>query len=100
MEFIYILIYINGKSYVGSSVNLSSRFSHYFSLVYLAKRTSKYKSKIYNVLLAHGYENTQLVILEVCARSDVIKKELFYIDSFKPEYNILTKAGSSLHFKH
>lgn len=91
---------INGKSYVGSSVNLSTRFSHYFSLNYLAKRTSIYKSKIYNALLAHGYDNFQLEILEICARSDIIKKEQFYIDYFKPEYNILTKAGSSLHFKH
>lgn len=33
-------------------------------------------------------------------RSDVIKKEQFYIYYFKPEYNILTKAESSLHFKH
>ncbi len=91
---------INGKCYVGSSVNLSSGFRNYFSLNYLAKRTSKYKSKIYNALLAHGYENIQLEILEVCARSDVIKREQFNIDYFKPEYNILTTAGSSLHFKH
>lgn len=88
---------INGKSYIGSSVNLSLRLSHYFSLNYLAKKTSKDKSKIYNALLAHGHDNFQLEILEVCGRSDVIKKEQFYIDYFKPEYNILTKAGSSLH---
>ena len=91
---------INSKSYIGSSVNLSSRLSHYFSLNYLAKRTSKYKSKIYNALLAHGHDNFQLEILEVCGRSDLIKKEQSYIDYFKSEGNILTKAGSSLHFKH
>lgn len=50
--------------------------------------------------MAHGHDNLQLEILEVCARSGVMKKEQFYIDYFKPEYNILTKAGSSLHFKH
>ena len=50
--------------------------------------------------MSHGHENFQLEILELCARSDVLKKEQFYIDYFKPEYNILTKAGSSLHFKH
>jgi len=50
--------------------------------------------------VAHGYENFQLEILEVSDRSDIIKKEQFYIDYFKPEYNILTKAGPSLHFKH
>ena len=91
---------INGKSYIGSSVNLSSRFSNYFSLKYLAKRTLKYKSKIYNALSAYGHANFQLEILEVYCRPHVIKKEQFYFDYFKPEYNILTKAGSSLHFKH
>ena len=44
--------------------------------------------------------NYQLEILEVCARPLVIKKEQFNIDYFKSEYNILTTAGSSLHFKH
>ena len=51
-------------------------------------------------MLAHGHENFQLEILEVCAEYDVIKTEQFNIDYFKPEYNILTIAGSSLHFKH
>ena len=91
---------INGRCYVGSSVNLSSRLRNYFSLYYLAKITSKYKSKIYNALLAHGHENFQLEILEVCAIPYVIKREQYNIDYFKPVYNILTTAGSSLHFKH
>lgn len=39
-------------------------------------------------------------ILEICAISDVIRREQSSIDYFKPEYNILTRAGSSLHFKH
>jgi len=90
----------NGKSYVGSSVNLSTRLSHYFSLNYLVKRTKVYNSKIYNALLAYGHVNFRLEILEYCDRSQVIKLEQFYINSFKPEYNILTKAGSSLDFKH
>ena len=85
-------------------MNLSSRFSHYFSLHYLAKKTSKYNSKTYNALLAYAYENFQVETLDVCTRSDLIKKKQFYIDySFsssssdeeKEEDNILTKAGSS-----
>jgi len=91
---------LNGKSYIGSSVNLSSRFSNYFSLNYLLNKTSKYNSIIYNALLTHGHENFCLEILEYCERSNVIKKEQFYINYFKPEYNILSIAGSSLNFKH
>jgi group I intron endonuclease len=95
-------------SYVGSSANLSSRLSSYLSINYrrrspsllivdetapgLTKRASIYNSKIYNALLAYGYNNFRLEILEYCDRSNVIKVEQDYIDRFKPEYNILTKA--------
>jgi len=44
-----------------------------------------------------------LEILEYCdgsTREDLIKREQYYIDLLKPEYNILQKAGSSLGFKH
>lgn len=47
-------------------------------------------------MLAYGYNNFRLEILKYCDRSNVIKVEQDYIDRFKPEYNILTKAGSSL----
>ena len=50
--------------------------------------------------MAYGYNNFRLEILEYCDRSNVIKVEQDYIDRFKPEYNILAKAGSSLNFKH
>jgi ferredoxin-fold anticodon binding domain-containing protein len=41
-----------------------------------------------------------LEILEYCDRSIVINREQYYLDKYEPEYNILTKAGSSLGFKH
>ena len=64
---------IKGKSYVGSSVNLSSRLSSYLSKNYLSKRASIYNSKIYNALLAYGYNNFRLEILDYCDISNVIK---------------------------
>lgn len=91
---------IDGKIYIGSYINLSTWLSHYFSKNYLIKKSSIYKSKIYNAILAHGYDNFHLEILEYCARSYTIEREQFYINCFKPEYNILTKVGSSSNFKH
>lgn len=73
---------------------------NYFYLNYLAKIISKYKSKIYNTQLAHGHYNLQLEILEVCARSHVIKQGQFNIDYFKAEYDILITGEFSLDFKH
>ena len=72
--------------------------SSYLSIKYLTKKASIYNSKIYNGLLAYGYNNFRLEILEYCDRS-YVKVEQDYIYRLKPEYNILTKAGSSLNFK-
>jgi hypothetical protein len=91
---------VNGKSYIGSSVNLNARLSHYLSSNFLAKKILTSKSAIYNALLTYNYENFSLEILEYCDRSIVINREQYYLDKYEPEYNILTKAGSSLGFKH
>ena len=38
--------------------------------------------------------------MEYCDRKNVIKREQYYIDTFKPIYNILKVAGSALGFVH
>jgi group I intron endonuclease len=55
---------------------------------------------IYRALLAHGYDNFKLEILEHCEPSKVVEREQFYLDLLKPEYNIQKVAGSPLGFKH
>lgn len=57
---------------------------------------------IYKAILKNGYENIQLLILEYCD-GDVkvlLEREQFYIDTFKPEYNILSQSGSSYGYSH
>lgn len=54
---------------------------------------------IYKALLAHGFDNFKLEILEYCQPSELIKREQYYLDLLKPEYNILKVAGSSLGVK-
>ena len=41
-----------------------------------------------------------LDILQFCDKDEVIVRELYYLDLFKPEYNVLKKAGNSLGFTH
>lgn len=48
----------------------------------------------------HGYSKFRLDILEFCDPCDVIKREQYYINLLKPEYNILKTAGSMLGYKH
>ncbi|RKF61146.1 putative intron-encoded endonuclease bI1 [Erysiphe neolycopersici] len=55
---------------------------------------------INKALLKYGYSGFMLDILEFCDKDEVIVREQYYLDLFKPEYNILKKAGSSLGFTH
>jgi group I intron endonuclease len=87
---------VNGKTYIGSSVNISIRFRGYYNFSFLSLALAKSKSLIYSAILKYGYSNFQLEILEFCSIENAISKEQYYIDLFKPEYNILTTAGSRL----
>jgi group I intron endonuclease len=58
------------------------------------KGIAKNSSYIYRALLKFGYSNFSLEILEYCDPSYTIGREQYYMDLFKPEYNILKIAGS------
>lgn len=90
----------SGKTYVGSSVNLSRRMRDYFNIIYLESEIKRTKSIIYKSLLKSGYSSFSLEILEYCEPSEVILREQYYLDLLKPEYNILKTAGSTLGYKH
>jgi group I intron endonuclease len=88
---------LNGKTYVGSSVDLTTRLYKYYSL----KQLNSSKTAIHNALLKYGFQNFKLEILEYCAEDvNPVEREQYFLDLLKPEYNILIKAGSLLGFKH
>lgn len=88
---------VNGNTYVGSSVNISVRLYTYYSLISL----SKSNRIIDKALLKYGFSNFSLEILEYCNnKEDVIKREQYFLDLLKPQYNIVQTAGSTLGYKH
>ena len=89
---------LNGKSYIGSSVNLSKRLSNYYNYTFLSKL--QHNMLIYKALLKHGHSNFSLEILEYCDKNTTIEKEQYYLDLIEPEYNVLPMAGSRLGSKH
>lgn len=90
---------INDKCYVGSSIYLYKRLSKYYSINFLAEEVSTGSSTIYKALLKYGHSNFRLDILEYCDKEFLIKREQYYINLLKPEYNILKVAGSRLGYK-
>ena len=87
---------MNGKTYIGSSTNLSVRFYTYYSLRSLAKSNRPME----RTLLKYGFSNFSLEILEYCNLKDLLGREQYYLDTLKPEYNIVKIAGSTLGYKH
>lgn len=87
---------VNGKSYIGSALDITRRLRNYYSIYYLEKSNMA----ISKGLLKYGYFNFSLHILEYCDESILLKREQYYLDLLKPEYYILKVAGNSLGFQH
>jgi len=79
---------VNGKSYIGSSMSLGDELTIYYSLNSL-KIKVRGSIIIYRALLKYGYSNFSLEILEYCGSNVLKKREQYYINILKPEYNIL-----------
>lgn len=67
---------VNNKTYVGSSVDFTTRLYKYYSLKHLMKN----KTPIHNALVKYGYSNFSLEILEYSNIKDVIEREQDYLN--------------------
>lgn len=87
---------LNGKTYVGSGVDLAKRLRSYFN----EKELNRNPRPILDALLKYGQNSFTLEILEYTSREEVIEREQFYLNLLVPEYNVLNYAYSLLGFKH
>lgn len=77
-------------------MDLKKRFAIYYKISAL-KRENRAISR---ALLKYGHKNFTLEIIEYCPKIKLIEREQLYLDSLKPEYNILKFAYSMLGYKH
>ena len=84
---------VSGKSYIGSSIDLSIRFRYYLNTKFLKRQIDINNSKIYRALLKYGYSSFNFEIIEYCDPSILIEREQYYLDNLKV-------AGSSFGRKH
>ena len=83
----------NNKFYIGSAVNLNKRKNQHFHYLRNNKHHNKPLQNSYN---KYGESSFIFEIMCFCYKEDLIKNEQFYIDKYKPHYNICKIAGSSL----
>lgn len=97
---VYCLINkINGNSYIGSSIHLSSRMRNYLNNNHLKNKKNS-NMPIVKALIKYGQENFSLLILEYVDYKDLAIRETYYIYSVIPHYNVLKQGYSSLGYVH
>lgn len=83
----------NNKSYIGSTINLYTRCNGHKSKLNRGIHHSPYLQNAYNKYSKQGFI---FIILEECKPENLIIREQYYLDTFKPEYNICKIAYSNL----
>ena len=71
------------KSYIGSSINISARFSNHF---YRDSRRYTHR-EFYQDVVKYGIEGFDWKVLEECPRDNLIGREQYWYDKLKPAYN-------------
>ncbi len=90
----------NSKLYIGSAVNMKSRWATHKSNLQAGIHANK---KLQNAWNKHGKDAFKFVALIFCERKDLIFYEQRFMDSLKSVdfgYNVLPIAGSGLGYKH
>lgn len=88
---------INGKSYIGSAINLNNRINDYYQNSYYR---DKKNMLIVRAILKYGLDNFALIILDIVKKNEVLIQEQYWLDDIKPDYNILELATNSKGYKH
>lgn len=73
---------VNGKSYIGQSVNIQKRFNAHKSAAF-NPNNKNYDFPLYRAIRKYGIENFKFEILEECNKSELDAKEVWYISKYK-----------------
>lgn len=97
-----ILNLVNNKFYIGSALNINSRFNIHKCLLRKNKHHSRHLQSAWN---KYGETNFEFKILEYCEKDNLLKREQFWLDETKCYdrefgYNCNPNAESPLGLKH
>ena len=86
---------INGKKYIGQSINIARRWSEHRCKSNIENRDTF----LYNAIKKYGIENFKFYIIEECIEKELNNREMYwidYFDTYKHGYNMtLGGAGTS-----
>src|ERR1035437_7496791 len=79
------------RFYIGSAENIYKRWWYH---TYRLGRNEHENSKLQNHYNKYGKNDLIFSVILSCEKSDLLSTEQFFLDSYKPYFNICTKAGS------
>lgn len=94
---------INGKVYIGQSVNIEQRWKAHRNVPFNPK-SRNYDSLLYRAIRKHGLQNFIFEVLEECEISELNEKEIYYIALYDSNdrnkgYNVDTGGFGVVHGK-
>ncbi len=84
------------RCYVGSAININKRWGEHYALLKGNYHTS---NKLQNHYNKYGESDLIYSVLLGCEKEDLIANEQFFIDCYKPWFNMRPKAGNNLGLK-
>lgn len=92
---------INGKCYIGQSVNIQKRFISHKSIAFNPKAKS-YNYPLYRAIRKYGWENFYFEILEECKLEELNEREKYYISKYQAHgpkgYNLDDGGTGAIHY--
>src|SRR2546430_3311726 len=85
---------VNGKCYIGSTMDMSQRWKDHRKLLKRGKHHSPHLQNAYNL---YGHDAFEYVVIESVpgnSKALLLEREQFYIDTKYPEYNVSPAARS------
>ena len=84
------------RIYIGSAINIDRRWHDHLRLL---RKNKQPNLKLQNHYNKYGESDLQFSILLGCDKEDLLKIEQYFIESYKPWFNICIKANSQIGLK-
>ena len=84
------------RIYIGSSINISKRWKIHLNEL---RGNRHHSGKLQNHFNKYGIDDLTFALICQCVNEQLIKYEQFFIDCYKPYFNIREKADSNLGLK-
>ena len=92
---------INGKVYIGQSVNIKKRFIAHKSTAFNPKN-EYYNYPLYRAIRKYGIENFSFEVIEECNKESLNDREIFYISKYQSHgengYNLDDGGNQASHY--